>query len=734
MAQKSATFEDVMAEVRGYIKRPESLAMIEKASSYAAVHHAGQQRRSGEPYIVHLTNVAYILATLRVGPRTIAAGFLHDVIEDCGVTKEELAAEFDEEIAEMVEAVTKVGKLQLKDAEEVDYQAANHRKIFIAMAKDVRVILIKLADRLHNMRTLQYMPEEKQRRIAAETLDVYAPIAHRLGISEIKNELEDLSFYYLNREVYYRIAHLVEAKKTERDAAVSHMIEEISKMLQEHQIEFRIFGRSKHLYSIYKKMITKNKRFDEILDLLAIRIVTKSELNCYEILGYIHAAYRPIPGRLKDYIAVPKMNMYQSLHTTIIGDEGKIFEVQIRTENMDAIAERGVAAHWRYKEGTKYDPRKEQKEIEDKLSWFKDFAVFTGENEDENASEYMDTLQRDVFEANVYVMTPKGRVIDLPNGATPIDFAYRVHTEVGHATVGAIVNDAMVPLNTPLHTGDVVQIKTAKGTGPSEDWLKFVKTNQARQKIRAYLTKKETERRQEKVEAGEKMLADELRKRGFEPEEWLEKKKLENVYSVFQVSNYIDFMYGIAVKSINPTMVCEKLTNQKRSVPDSEALSRILNKEMPKRRTASKSGLKVTGIESMKMSLAQCCCPVYGDKIIGYITKGEGVKVHRADCPNVAGMTQRLIDVEWDDQVADRTYEANLTVLSHDRNFLLTDIVTVVSQCKAPMSAVSAVVNNESLTTTIKMTVVVHDIAQLNQVIANIRKVESVMSVERTNL
>jgi guanosine-3',5'-bis(diphosphate) 3'-pyrophosphohydrolase len=734
MAQKSATFEDVMAEVRGYIKRPESLAMIEKASSYAAVHHAGQQRRSGEPYIVHLTNVAYILATLRVGPRTIAAGFLHDVIEDCGVTKEELAAEFDEEIAEMVEAVTKVGKLQLKDAEEVDYQAANHRKIFIAMAKDVRVILIKLADRLHNMRTLQYMPEEKQRRIAAETLDVYAPIAHRLGISEIKNELEDLSFYYLNREEYYRIAHLVEAKKTERDAAVSHMIEEISKMLQEHQIEFRIFGRSKHLYSIYKKMITKNKRFDEILDLLAIRIVTKSELNCYEILGYIHAAYRPIPGRLKDYIAVPKMNMYQSLHTTIIGDEGKIFEVQIRTENMDAIAERGVAAHWRYKEGTKYDPRKEQKEIEDKLSWFKDFAVFTGENEDENASEYMDTLQRDVFEANVYVMTPKGKVIDLPNGATPIDFAYRVHTEVGHATVGAIVNDAMVPLNTPLHTGDVVQIKTAKGTGPSEDWLKFVKTNQARQKIRAYLTKKETERRQEKVEAGEKMLADELRKRGFEPEEWLEKKKLENVYSVFQVSNYIDFMYGIAVKSINPTMVCEKLTNQKRSVPDSEALSRILNKEMPKRRTASKSGLKVTGIESMKMSLAQCCCPVYGDKIIGYITKGEGVKVHRADCPNVAGMTQRLIDVEWDDQVADRTYEANLTVLSHDRNFLLTDIVTVVSQCKAPMSAVSAVVNNESLTTTIKMTVVVHDIAQLNQVIANIRKVESVMSVERMNL
>ncbi len=335
------TVDDVIDEARKYIHDPISLTLIERAANYASVHHAGQFRRSGEPYTVHLINVAYILATLRVGPQTIAAGFLHDCIEDCGISRDELANEFDEEIADLVEAVTKIGTLKYKGKDDPEYQAANHRKIFIAMARDVRVIIIKLVDRLHNMRTLQYQPEASQKRISAETLDVYAPIAHRLGISSIKNELEDLCFYYLNRDEYYHIAKLVETKKAERDAAVTRMISEISEMLGEHNIQFRIFGRSKHLYSIYKKMTTKHKRFDEILDLLAIRIVTRTELSCYETLGYIHAKYRPIPGRLKDYIAVPKPNMYQSLHTTIIGEDGKIFEVQIRTEEMDAIAERG---------------------------------------------------------------------------------------------------------------------------------------------------------------------------------------------------------------------------------------------------------------------------------------------------------------------------------------------------------------------------------------------------------
>ena len=727
---KSMTREDALKEAQKYIRDPESLALINRAADYAYAHHEGQLRKSGEPYTVHLDNVAYILAELRCGPKTIAAGFLHDVIEDTGVSKETLAEEFDEEIAELVEAVTKIGALKFLSKHDPEYQAANHRKIFIAMAKDVRVILIKLADRLHNMRTLEFQPEASQKRISQETLDVYAPIAHRLGISSIKNELEDIAFLYLNPEEYHRIAKLVEAKKVERDKAVQQMIASISKLLSDHNIEFRIFGRSKHLYSIYHKMETKHKRFDEILDLLAIRIVTKSELNCYEILGYIHARYTPIPGRLKDYIAVPKQNMYQSIHTTVIGDEGKIFEVQIRTERMDEIAEMGVAAHWRYKEGSRYDARAEQKEIEEKLSWFRDFTEFAGDNE--SASEYMDSLKRDVFETSVYVMTPMGRVIDLPNGATPIDFAYRVHTEVGHTAVGAIVNNAMVPLNTELHTGDVVQIKTMKGTGPSEDWLKIVKTNQARNKIRAWFQKKENETRSEKIPVGEKILIDEMKKRGFDPDEYIEKRRLEAALPEFKAKDINDLFYGIAVKSISPVKVIEKLTNEKRNNQD-ELVSRILARDGTKKRVPSANGIIVPGIESMKMSLAQCCLPVYGDEIKGFITKGEGVKVHRADCPNISGMRQRLIDVYWDEEDTDHSYESVLTIYAHDRNFLLTDIVTCTSQFKAPMNQVSAAVNRETLTTTIKMNVSVKDLEQLRVLIANLKKVDSVISVERTS-
>lgn len=725
--------DDVIQEVRRYMKNAESIALIERAANFAAEHHAGKFRKSGEPYFIHLINVAYILAQLQAGPSTIAAGFLHDTIEDTGVTKEELADRFSEEIAELVDSVTKIGTLKFKGKDDPEYQASNHRKIFIAMAKDVRVILIKLADRLHNMRTLQYQPEASQKRIAAETLDVYAPIAHRLGISAIKNELEDLCFYYLNRDEYYHIASLVEMKKKERDESVSHMIDEIKVMLEERDFKFRIFGRSKHLYSIYNKMVKKHKRFDEILDLLAIRIVTETEQNCYEILGYIHAKYKPIPNRLKDYIAGPKTNMYQSLHTTIIGENGKIFEIQIRTEEMDEIAERGIAAHWKYKEGSRYDAKKEQKEIENKLSWFKSFAVYSEEAENDNASEYMATLQHDVFEANVYVMTPKGRVIDLPNGATPIDFAYRVHTDVGHTAVGAIVNNVMVPLNTELHTGDVVQIKTLKGTGPSEDWLKFVKTNQAKNKIKAYLTRKENENKIDRVEDGEKIMYDELRRRGFDAKEYKDRKKYEAIMKTFNVYSYVDLMYGIAVKSINPTDVCQKLTNQKRSIRDDDVLNRVMNREPVKRRATSKFGVVIPGIESMKMSLAGCCMPVYGDPIIGYISKGVGVKVHRVDCPNMQGVKERRIDVQWDDGNIERTYASDLLIKAHDRQFLITDIVTVVSQLKAPMNAINAVLDHESLITTVKMQVNVRNLEHLNALIANIRKVESVVSVSRAS-
>lgn len=726
--------EDVVNLAKGYIRNQESIDLIQHAASYALERHAGQFRKSGEPYFLHLVNVAYILAELQSGPKTIAAGFLHDTIEDTGITKEQLAKEFDEEIAELVEAVTKIGTLKFKGKDDPEYQASNHRKIFIAMAKDIRVILIKLSDRLHNMRTLQYQSEASQKRIAAETLDVYAPIAHRLGISAIKNELEDLCFFYLNRDEYYHIAHLVESKKTERDAAVSHMIEDISVMLKENGLAFRIFGRSKHLYSIYNKMVKKNKRFEEILDLLAIRIVTNTELSCYEILGYIHAKYKPIPGRLKDYIAVPKPNMYQSLHTTIIGDDGKIFEVQIRTEEMDQVAERGVAAHWRYKEGNKYDPKIEQQEIEEKLSWFKNFAIYSEEEStSSNASEYMATLQHDLFEANVYVMTPKGRVIDLPNGSTPIDFAYRIHTQIGHETVGAIVNDVMVPLNTELHTGDVVQIRTQKGTGPSEDWLKVVKTNQARSKIKAFLSKKESEEKSKRTTDGEKLIIEELRKRGFDTKEWMDKKKLEGIMHHYNVASYVDFMYGVAVKSINTTDVIQRLTNQKRPMNPEDAINRVLTREPQKKNTNSRFGVIVPGISSMKMTIAGCCLPVYGDNIIGYISKGAGVKVHRADCGNIQGVNERRIDVSWDEYSPERNYISDLLITANDRQFLLTDIVTVISQTRTSMNTIKATVNQENLIATIKLQIQVHNLDQLQQVIANIRKVDSVLDVVRSS-
>lgn len=728
---KAVTDEMVMRQAKTYITNPDSLALIMHACSFAKAHHEGQFRKSGEPYTVHLTNVAYILAELHCGPKTIAAGYLHDTIEDTGIKKEELAAQFDEEIADLVDSVTKVGALLYRGKDDPEYQAANHRKIFIAMAKDIRVILIKLADRLHNMRTLQFQPRDAQLRIAAETLDVYGPIAHRLGLSAIKNELEDRAFYYSNPEEYYRIAHLVEMKKAERDASVQKMIREITDMLRENHIPFRIFGRSKHLYSIYHKMAVRHKRFDEILDLLAIRVITATELNCYETLGYIHAKYKPIPGRLKDYIAVPKENMYQSLHTTIIGDEGKIFEVQIRTEEMDEIAEKGVAAHWRYKEGSKYDPRREQKEIEDKLSWFRDFTDLTG-NSGGSASEYMETLQKDVFETDVYVMTPKGRVIGLPNGATPIDFAYRIHTDVGNTAVGAIVNDAMVPLNTELHTGDVVQIKTLKGTGPSEDWLKIIKTNQAKNKIRAYFARKENENHERLASDGEKLLAEDLKKRGFDPREYMQKKKLEDLVSQFNVKNYAELMYNVATKIIAPVSIVEKLTNQKRPIQEDQALTRLMKQVEPsKKRVMTKTGIVVPGVESMKIVLAQCCLPVYGDPIIGFITKGDGVRVHRADCLNVKNQAARLIHVAWEEGDRTRMYDSRLRVTSHDRSFLLTDVVTAISQSRVPLVQVRATVNQEKLLSTFRLTIQVHDLDELQTAIANICKVEGVIAVER---
>lgn len=729
--KKQVTFEECMENVKTYIKRPENIELIQKAYDFAYEHHKGQFRKSGEPYVIHVIQVANTLAEMHCGPKTIAAGLLHDTVEDCeGVTTETITELFGEEIATLVDAVTKIGAIKFKDEEE--YLASNHRKLFIAMAKDIRVILIKLADRLHNMRTLQYMRPEKQKKIARETLSVYAPIAHRLGISEIKNELEDLSFKYLGYKKYEEIKGLVKQRESDRNEQVQEMISDIEAILKEYNIQYRIFGRSKHFYSIYKKMITKNKRFEEILDLLAIRIITDSVVHCYEILGYIHAKYRPIPGRFKDYIAMPKANMYQSLHTTIVEPgHGNIFEIQIRTEEMDAIAERGVAAHWKYKENRNYTPEYEQKEIEDKLSWFRDFSMMTDE-ESEDPLEYMDVLQKDIFEANVYCLTPRGKVIALPSGSCPIDFAYRIHTEVGNKTVGAKVNGAIVPLNTPLKTGDVVDILTNNNSvGPSADWIKIVKSGHARNKIRAFLQKQEQQSRKDSIRLGQSMLEDEFRRLKLDSK-LMETKRLESILTSLSFKTVDDLYVGIAMKRVSLQSIVDRLVKNRSNLLEDQEIMKIYNKQPTHQAKHSSCGVIVPGVDTIAVSLANCCRPIPGDPIIGYISKGQGVKVHRADCPNIINEKKRLIPVQWEEGLDEKQYEVNLIIHSDDRNYLLSDIVTTLQQCNVYLKHVDSAVDDGNLEATTKLTVSVKNAAHLQNLISNLKKVRSVNEVIRT--
>lgn len=729
--KKQVTFEECMENVQTYIKRPENIELIQKAYDFAYEHHKGQFRKSGEPYVIHVIQVANTLALMHCGPKTIAAGLLHDTVEDCqGVTTDTITELFGQEIATLVDAVTKIGAIKFKDEEE--YLASNHRKLFIAMAKDIRVILIKLADRLHNMRTLQYMRPEKQKKIARETLSVYAPIAHRLGISEIKNELEDLSFKYLDYKKYEEIKDLVKQRESDRNEQVHEMISDIESIMQEYNIQYRIFGRSKHFYSIYKKMVTKNKRFEEILDLLAIRIVTDSVVHCYEILGYIHAKYRPIPGRFKDYIAMPKANMYQSLHTTIVEPEhGNIFEIQIRTEEMDAIAERGVAAHWKYKENRNYTPEYEQKEIEDKLSWFRDFSMMTDE-ESEDPLEYMNVLQKDIFEANVYCLTPRGKVIALPSGSCPIDFAYRIHTEVGNKTVGAKVNGAIVPLNTPLKTGDVVDILTNNNSvGPSADWIKIVKSGHARNKIRAFLQKQEQQSRKESIKLGQSMLEDEFKRLKLDPKS-MDQKRLESILTSLSFKSVDDLYVGIAMKRVSLQSIVDRLVKNRSNMLEDQEIMKIYNKQPAHVTKHSSCGVIVPGVDTIAVSLANCCRPIPGDSIIGYISKGQGVKVHRADCPNIVNEKKRLIPVQWEEGLDEKQYEVNLIVHSDDRNYLLSDIVTTLQQCNVYLKHVDSAVDDGNLEATTKLTVSVKNAAHLQNLISNLKKVRSVNEVIRT--
>lgn len=725
--------KDILDIVKTYITNREDIDMIIKAYDYIMEKHASQKRKSGEPYTNHLLWVAYILATLQTGPATITAGLLHDVMEDCHIPREEMVELFGEEITTLVEGVTKINKMPFKD--EADVYAENHRKIYIAMAKDIRVILIKFADRLHNMRTLQYMPPEKQKRISRETLEVYAPIAHRLGINDIKTELEDISLLYLDPLAYKEISSLLDAKQKERKDSVEKMIASVKQLLDEQHFTYRIQGRAKSIYSIYKKMFMKNKRFDELYDLYALRIITDDKMTCYSILGLIHDYYRPIPGRFKDYIAMPKPNMYQSLHTSVIGEEGNTFEIQIRTEEMHELAELGIAAHWRYKENKGYSSKKEQEEIGEKLQWLREFISLSDDIKDGDAKEYYDSLRRDIFEANVYVLTPQGKIVELPNGSTPIDFAYRIHTEVGHHAVGALVNGVMVPIDTHLNTGDVVEIKTNKSShGPSEDWLTFVRTAGARNKIRQFVANREAETRKETIEDGKKIFRDELRKRELDEKKYMDPETYKTFLGAFGARNFDDILYFIGRKSLQSMTLLEKVAPKKSGFFDS--LSKMLqrNNEVAKKQQASKSssGVVVKGMDGLKIQISKCCTPIPGDSIVGYVSQGQGIKVHRKDCPNVQqpGIKNRLIEVYWDHvAIQNMKFEADLEVEGLDRTNLLNDVITTLGQMKINILNIHAdVVDMQAI---IKLKISVDSAERLQQAIDNIDRIQGIYEVRR---
>lgn len=729
----TVTIDDVLEVCGKYITNQDSIALINRAYDYIMEKHAGQKRKSGEPYTNHLIWVAYILATLQTGPATITAGLLHDVMEDCGVSHEEMVDQFGEEITSLVEGVTKIGKMPFKD--EADVYAENHRKIYIAMAKDIRVILIKFADRLHNMRTLQYMPPKKQKKISRETLEVYTPIAHRLGINDIKTELEDLSLYYLDPIAYNEISKLLATKQEERKESVAKMMASVEKMLKENNYQYRILGRAKSIYSIYKKMFVKKKRFDELYDLYALRIITKDKMDCYSILGLIHDQYRPIPGRFKDYIAMPKPNMYQSLHTSVIGEDGNTFEIQIRTEEMDELAELGVAAHWRYKENRGYSSKREQQEIGEKLQWLREFISLSDDIKDGDAKEYYDSLKHDIFEANVYVLTPQGKIVELPNGATPIDFAYRIHTEVGHKAVGALVNNVMVPIDTKLKTGDVVEIKTNKQSpGPSEDWLKFVRTAGARNKIRQFIAKREAETKKDVIEDGRKILRDEIRKRGLDEKKYMDSDTYKTFLGSFGARSFDDILYFIGKKSLPVMNVLDRVAPKKSGFFDSISKMLQRNNQANERMQSARnsSGVVVKGIDGLKIQLSKCCNPIPGDDIIGFVSQGQGIKVHRKDCPNIQqpDIQARLIDVYWDfASITTMRFQADLEIVGLDRPNLLNDVVTALGQMKINILKINAdVVDMKAI---IKLKISVEDASRLQQAIDNIDRIQGIYEIKR---
>jgi GTP pyrophosphokinase len=724
------TIDQVLEKASQYLNE-EDVAFLKRAFDFAEQAHEGQYRKSGEPYILHPIQVAGIIVGLELDPNTVAAAFLHDVVEDTDVTVEDLAKEFNDQVAMLVDGVTKLKKFKYKSKEE--QQAENHRKMLIAMAKDIRVILIKLADRLHNMRTLKFMPPEKQRVTSNETLEIFAPLAHRLGISTIKWELEDTALRYLDPQQYYRIVNLMKKKRAEREKYLSEVMETINDHLLDVNVEAELSGRPKHIYSIYRKMIMQNKQFNEIYDLLAVRIMVKSIKDCYAVLGVIHTCWKPMPGRFKDYIAMPKANMYQSLHTTVVGPLGDPLEVQIRTEEMHRIAEYGVAAHWAYKEGKQVSQNKNS--FEDKLSWFRD--VIESQTETNDAQEFMECLKLDLFSDMVFVFSPKGDVIELPAGSVPLDFAYRIHSEIGNRCIGAKVNGKMVPLEYRLDTGDIVEVLTSKHSyGPSQDWLKITKSSHAKNKIRQWFKK---ERREENVEKGRELVEKEIRALDFEPKDVLTAENIADVANKFSFAGEEDMFAaagygGISVKQIVNRMT-EKLRKQQDHEQEEKTLAAALSDVQtyrPKKKV--NSGVTVKGVDNLLIRLSRCCTPVPGDEIIGYITKGRGVSIHRSDCANVQNEEAegRLLEVEWEGDIQQsKSYNVDIEISAYDRNGLLNEVLQAITESRTVINAVSGRSDHRQKVATIHLTISIHNIDHLHKVVDKIKQLKDIYSVRR---
>ncbi|MFC7060741.1 RelA/SpoT family protein [Halobacillus seohaensis] len=727
---KILTAEEVI-ELAGQYMNDEDLGFIRRASEFANLAHSEQYRKSGEPYIIHPIQVAGILVNLEMDPETIAGGFLHDVVEDTDYTLKDIHKEFGEEVSMLVDGVTKLGKIKYKSKEA--QQAENHRKMFVAMAKDMRVILIKLSDRLHNMRTLKHLPSEKQRRISNETLEIFAPLAHRLGISTIKWELEDTALRYLNPQQYYRIVHLMKQKRNEREYYIDDVMNEITNQLEDVNIEADLNGRPKHLYSIYRKMVLQNKQFNEIYDLLAVRILVDSIKDCYAVLGIIHTCWKPMPGRFKDYIAMPKPNLYQSLHTTVIGPKGDPLEVQIRTHEMHEIAEYGIAAHWAYKEGNQESPNHS---FEEKLTWFRE--ILDSQSDTHDAEEFMESLKVDLFSDMVYVFTPKGEVVELPSGSVPIDFAYRIHTEVGNQTIGAKVNGKMEPLDYKLNTGDIVEMMTSKHSyGPSKDWIKLAQTSQAKNKIKQFFKK---QLKEENIVKGRELVEREIRNIGLQPKEVFTTDNLNRVSEKFNFTNEDDMFAAIGYQGITASQIATRLTDKLRKKIEKEqdleqTLADVTTTEIKTSSSKGKkdSGVRVEGVDNLLVRLSKCCNPVPGDNIIGYITKGRGVSVHRTDCPNVQTeeAQTRLLPVYWEKGPSDtKQYHVDLEIWGYDRRGLLNEVLQSVNETKTNITAVSGKSDRNKMAT-INITILIQNTDHLRKIVERIKQIHDVYTVRR---